>query len=157
MHLRLPVRLSSVNLLVASLDLKLVRLLREAMRAADDRGGVDRNSLIGPAAMVEPRPQIRPEPVVEPRLHHHPEPVFEPRPVHRPAEPSATPPTCGCPASAELPRAEVKLSGSPIQPPWKVLPWQNPPAERPRPVQKVKLVIGRPDICNKGGVIDFFI
>jgi len=149
---------SSANLIVAALDLKLVRLLRAAMRGGDCCPGVGCNRLIGPEKRFEPRRRIHPEPVIEPRPRHTPEPRFEPRPVHRPAEVVGVRPG-GCPPCPELTRADAKLPGSPIQPPWKVLPWQDPAAElsRPRPVQRVKVLIGRPDIFLKGGVIDIFI
>ena len=63
----------SVSLIVASLDLRMVRLIRDAI-ATDE---------IGPRrAGVEPgRPQHR-EP--EPAATYHPAPHFEPRPTHRP-------------------------------------------------------------------------
>jgi hypothetical protein len=149
---------SSVNLVVAALDLKLVRLLRAAMRGGDCCPGPGCNRLIEPEDRFEPRKRIHPEPLIEPRLHFRPEPFFEPRPVHHPAEVVGVLPGEACP-SPELPRADAKLPGSPIQPPWKVLPWQDARGElsRPRTVQKVKVLIGRPDISLKGAVIDIFI
>jgi hypothetical protein len=62
-----------------------------------------------------------------------------------------------CPPVVVVAPTEEKSSDSPIQPPWKVLPWENRPAERARPIHKVKVVIGPPDMCSKGNVIDLFI
>ena len=123
------------------------------MRAADqnEQGGADR--LIVPGPTIEPRRHFHPEPVFEPRPHIRPEPLFEPRPVHRPE--GVYP--IECPVTVEVTRTDAKSSASPIQPPWKVLPWQEPPAELPRPIHVVKVVTGSPDMCSKGSVIDLFI
>jgi len=145
-HVRLE---STVNLLVATLDLNLVRLVRGAMRAADARG----DRLVVPAPTVEPRRRFHPEPLVEPRPHVRPEPFFEPRPVHRADDTRSI----ECPVPVEVSRTDAKSSTSPIQPPWKILPWEQPPAQRPRPIHKVKIVIGPADGCGKGNVIDLFI
>ena len=144
---------SSVNLLVAALDLKLVQLVRGAMRAADAQGHPGAGDLFVPSPVIEPRRRFHPEPAIEPRRHIRPEPRIEPRPVHRPDD--ASPSRCA-PVVVVAP-ADTKSSGSPIQPPWKVLPWETPPAERPRPVHKVKVVIGPPDMSSTGNVIDLFI
>jgi hypothetical protein len=39
-------------------------------------------------------------------------------------------------------------SKSPIEPPWKVLPWENPPAPPP----KIKYLIHQPDTARSKGV-----
>lgn len=143
---------STVNLLVATLDLNLVRLVRGAMRAADANAAPGGDQLIVPGPTVAPRRRFHPDPVIEPRRHLHPGPVFEPRPAHQREQVGAQ----QCPAEPVAP-AVAKPSASPIQPPWKVLPWENPPAELPRPVHKVKLVVGPPDMSSKGNVIDLFI
>ena len=148
-------RVESVNLLVAALDLKLVRLLRAAMNAADGRGACRPGQLIHPEPRFEPRRRIHPEPKFEPRPHIHPEPRFEPRPVHRRCE--APPPPC-CPPATPADAAATKSSTSPIQPPWKVLPWEEhfTPLSAP-PVRTVKVFAGGPDVCRKGNLIDLFI
>jgi hypothetical protein len=149
---------STVNLLVATLDLKLVQLVRGAMNAADAQGVGPCGRLIHPAPVIEPRRRFHPEPVFEPRPHVHPEPAFDPRPrLHVPDFlRGGTPAPCDPSATPAEPAGRVS-SASPIEPPWKVLPWENPPAPRPRPLQKIKIVNGRPDISSKGNVIDLFI
>ena len=139
---------SNVSLIVAALDLKLVRLLRGAM--ADNPHGQPVSGL-GPAPTnlsFGSRPRVEPEPRFEPRKRIEPTPHFEPRPVIRP-EPRVEPPLCEAPHEPEMP-SRLK---SPIEPPWRVLPWEQPV----QPAPKVKLTIVRPDVVSKGSLIDFFI
>ena len=138
---------SSINLLTATLDLQLVKLLRAA--TADDAAmAADTRRAVQPAPEILPRKRIQPQPIIEPRQRIEPTPRFEPRPVaeRAPAEVCSLPPTPDrCHA--------VSYSKTPIEPPWKVLPWENPS----QPAPKVKVVIHRPDIGTKGSLIDFFI
>ena len=145
---------ANVNLLVAALDLKMVRLVRAAMNGGDDGHDLGRHEK---DALIKPRQRIEPEPRFEPRKRIEPEPRFEPRPVHRPSEP--IPPACPdcCPAATSADATGGTSSTSPIEPPWKVLPWEREPEPRPRPIQRVKVVTGRPDLSGKGNVIDLFI
>jgi hypothetical protein len=141
---------ADVGLIVAALDLNLVRLLRGAMAPNPHGKPV---AFIGPAptsARLLTRPRIEPTPRFEPRPVVHPTPRFEPRPVIHPrprVEP--TPAICEPPHDPEMP----VRSKSPIEPPWRVLPWETPP----QPTPKVKLAIYRPDVVSKGSLIDFFI
>jgi hypothetical protein len=130
---------ADVGLIVAALDLNLVRLVRGAMAP---------NPCGKPVAFIGPAPNCF---RFLPRRRIHPTPRFEPRPVIHPTprlEP--TPATCEPPHEPEMP----VRSKSPIEPPWKVLPWEQPPAQ---PAPKVKLAIYRPDVVSKGSLIDFFI
>jgi hypothetical protein len=141
---------SSINLLTATLDLQLVKLLRAA--TADDAAlsptpGARR--AVQPESEILPRQRIRPAPIIEPRQRIEPAPRFEPRPVVERA-PAAE--ACSLPPSPDRCRAAC-YSKTPIEPPWKVLPWENPS----QPAPKVKVVICRPDIVSKGSLIDFFI
>jgi hypothetical protein len=143
-------------LVVAALDLKLVRLLRAAMRPGCC--GAGDGGLIHPAPVIEPRKRFHPEPEFEPRPHVHPAPVFEPRPKLRGAAGLGG----GCdgfaPAATVEPAEKACHSASPIEPPWKVLPWQDRhESDRARPVRKIKRFGVRPDIECKGFVIDVFI
>ena len=146
---------STVSLLVASLDLKLVQLVRGAMAAADRQGNCCHPGHLGHCCdrddrrcdVFEPRRHIEPEPVYEPRRHIHPEPRIEPRPLLQPATRLANE-GWDC---AEY--AAPKASKSPIEPPWKVLPWENPPPPPP----KVKYILHRPDIArSKGTFVNVF-
>jgi hypothetical protein len=132
---------STVSLLVASLDLKLVQLVRGAMAVADVNGRATAppgcNGAGGRDAFL-PRRHIEPAPVYEPRRHIHP----EPRPLLQPATRLANE-TCDC-AAYVAPAG----SKSPIEPPWKVLPWENPP----QPPPKIKFVLQRPDSARSKGV-----
>ena len=138
---------SQAGLLVAALDLKLVRSVVGAIRAADAASAKDRGT-VAPAPRIDPRPAAHPTPRVEPRSHVHPCPVIERRRhVHlRPREEFTPPVPCPCPAPADR-------GGFVLQPPWKVLPWQD---RLPAPV-RVKVVVVRPDIHHKGSLVDFFI
>jgi hypothetical protein len=145
-----------VGLVVAALDLKLVRLVRAAMQpGVGPAGGVD--GTIRPTPVFEPRRRIEPEPVIEPRQKYRPEPVFEPR------QRLGGGLRCDCagetaPAAPTEPVEKVSRSVSPIEPPWKVLPWEQPPdAHRVRPLRKIKVIQPRPDMQCKGTVIDIFI
>jgi hypothetical protein len=146
---------SNVSMVVAALDLELVRLLRGAIRAADlasGQGGAA-GPFFGPAAVIEPRPRHHPDPVIEPRQRIRPAPRFEPRPVVHPTlrlevelneaarvapPPDACPP---CPHKSALP------------PPWKLAPWECPLPPRPL----IKVNVRRTDIIHKGSLIDMFI
>lgn len=145
---------SSVNLIVATLDLQLVRLVRGAMRAADAAG--DSSRLIHPAPSALPRDRHEPEPAIEPRLRHQPDPVIEPAPNLRAGERVWAYEQCVSPVGPES-AEQVARSTSPIEPPWKVLPWEDSPPPAPRVVRTVKVLISRPDIPSKGSVIDLFI
>ena len=144
---------SSVPLIVAALDLELVRLVRAAMRT---EGGVC-GRVIHPEPVIEPRRRIDPEPEFEPRKRIHPTPVFEPRRRHRPEQAGSC--CAACVSAAPVESAEkVPHAPSPVEPPWKVLPWDERMRCAPaRPVRKIKVLQVRPDIQCKGSVIDLFI
>jgi hypothetical protein len=72
------------SLIVASLDLQLVRLLRDAMNNGGGDGAVPG---LGPAPSdIERRFRVEPEPEFLPRRRIEPEPRVEPRQVIRPAD-----------------------------------------------------------------------
>jgi hypothetical protein len=144
-------------MIVASLDLRLVRLVRAAMQPGNGAAGPDR--LVRPGPTIEPRKRHEPEPEIEPRKRVTPEPHFEPRPVF-PVRVASIARSDVC-VVVEVQKTRETSSGSPIEPPWKVLPWEMTPEAAPirfaRPVQRVKVVTGRPDIPCSGSVIDVFI
>ena len=143
---------SNVSLLVASLDLQLVRLLRGAIRAADQASRPAVGN-ITPAAVIEPRPRHRPDPLIEPRPRIRPTPRFEPRPVFHTTkrlEAALNDAARGAPAPDRCPPATLK---SPFPPPWKVPPPDCVPA--PRPLLKINT--RRLDTTNKGSLVDTFM
>jgi hypothetical protein len=147
---------SSVGLIVATLDLQLVRLLRAAMRHGEVGPGDDMR-LIHPEPVIRPRHRAGPEPIIEPRPHVRPEPMFEPREKLRA---DGIPVACCdsiAPFTCAEPVEKASPSSSPIEPPWKVLPWEDRPIPAPRPPRKIKVIVTRPDSYCKGSVIDLFI
>jgi hypothetical protein len=145
--------LSSVNLLVAGLDLSLVRLLRGAMHAADVAAG---GACCGGAG-ERCRDVFTPTPRFEPRVVYHPTPRYEPRPVIHP-EPrvewkgycAGLPPPCFPPVPAPECPGEPEW---PVKAVWKTLPELPPPGPQPQ----IKVQVVRPDIRHKGTLIDTFI
>jgi hypothetical protein len=148
------------SLIVAASGLEVVQLLTGAMRAADkasaaDAGhGPNANPDFGPAAIYEPAARAHPEPTIAPRQVIHPSPRIEPRLIEHPAKELPVLNSCALPP---ITMERSHIDPSPIQPPWKVLPWECPNA----PALMVKLVVFQPDnTCNglyKGSVIDCFI
>jgi hypothetical protein len=149
---------SRVSLVVASLDLQLTRLLRQAIRSADVSSGRGQPATaLGPAPTAPPvlgaGASIHPNPEIEPRPRIEPAPRFEPRPIvglcpcdSRDVNPSLPPPEI--PRDPEVPR----LVRSPLEPPWKQLPWENPAPLPP----KVKVIVKPPDLQKTGTVFDLF-
>ena len=140
----------NASLIVATLDLQLVRLLRGAMKNADAASAPVGSAGLPAAATFEPRRVIHPEPRYDPRRVIHPTPRFEPRPVERSHK---TCPDLNLPCSATCAPEPSHITKSPIEPPWKKLPWENPPT----PARVIKLIVHRPDIASKGSMIDCFI
>ena len=141
---------SNIALVVASLDLKLVQLLRDAIRTTDVAGArANGRHLIEPEPEFLPRRHLTPTPVIEARPRIHPEPRYEARPVIHPEPRIVPPPPPICPA----PEPVSHLTKSPFVPPWKVMPWENPP----QPALKIKVIKLRPDIVTKGSLIDCFL
>ncbi len=137
---------------VAGLDLKLVDLLVTAMRVADVASAP--KSMDGPAATtVMSNPPATSEPAAPRGLAYsdHPAATFHPQavlPVH-PRLHELLPYTCTKPV------AQVRLE-SPIQPPWKVLPWPTPTLHQ-RCHQVVKILPNRADVTTAGRLLDLFV
>ena len=138
---------SNIALVVASLDLKLVQLLRDAIRTTD-LAGARNNGSITPEVEILPRRHLVPTPLIEPRVHIHPQTLYEARPVIHP-QPRVEPPPPICPPAEPV----SHLTKAPFVPPWKVMPWENPP----QPALKIKVIKLRPDIVRKGSLIDCFL
>jgi hypothetical protein len=140
---------STISLLVASLDLKLVQLIRDAIRTTDLSGAAARGDLI-PEPEFLPRRHIEPTPEIEPRRHFHPTPIYEARPIIHPQPRVEPAPPIIFP---ETEPEKLCKSLSPLPPPWKIPPWENPP----QPLLKVKLIKSKPDTVRKGSLIDCFM
>ena len=140
----------NANLIIATMDLQLVKLLRGAIRTADLSAASSGGRSFSPADSYATRRVIHPEPRYEARPVIHPTPRYEMRPVERsqPTNPDLIPPL-----AATCAPEPSHLTPSPIQPPWATLPWQNPTP----PARIVKVFIHRPDIASKGTMIDCFI
>lgn len=136
---------SNISAVVAALDLRLVRLIRDAI--ADDPPSLHdpRRYAIEPRLTVEPepeflpRPTITPDPAFEPRWHVTPEPEIGPRPVQSAA-----------PVESEQPCR----ANNPIEPPWARVPWNEPIPVSPPSPPRVKPPPGRPDTVFVGRLVD---
>ncbi len=143
-------------LIVAALDLSLVRLLRSAIRTADLTVASERSINRVNNAYVTHRcccnwtdcPTTQPAPLIPAVDRYEPSNTIV---VTEPERPQLLP-AMPLPVEAVVVRERDPLE-SPLQPPWKVLPWENPP----RPVQNIKVVHYQPDIVCKGSVLDCFI
>lgn len=140
---------STISLLVASLDLKLVQLIRDAIRVTDISGAANRHGII-PEPEFLPRRHYEPTPEIEPRRHYHPTPVYEARPVIHPCPRVEPAPPIIYP---EVQQDKPRKSLSPLPAPWQTPLWENPP----QPLLKVKLIKSKPDTVTKGSLIDCFM
>jgi hypothetical protein len=141
---------SSVELLVAISGLMEVQDVIGAIRAADAE---TKALFAGHGPLIEARRVIHPEPRYEPRPVIHPTPRYEARPIYHPTpriEPSQE---CGCANSPPVTVVQKAECEQPMEPPWKTVPWKNPPP----PAPMVKLTPPHPDISHKGLMLDFFL
>jgi hypothetical protein len=140
---------SSVNLLVATLSLIEVRSVLNAIHRADAETAARLPTILD-ARFVDSfvHETITPAPRYLPRQIIHPTPRYLPRPVVHPfprVEPSHPLPPC---STARTPH----ITAGP-QPPWKILPWQEPP----KPASVIKVTVRPPDMLTKGTLIDLFV
>lgn len=141
---------SGINLMLAQMDLLMVRGVLGAMHAADaaaaaagGAAGCEGAHRFRPAAVFTPTPRF------EPRVVYHPTPRFEPRPVFHPTPRLEAKERNPAPCNPEQPRVTPPV----VPPVWKTLPNI---AARPT-VQQIKVHVVRPDIRHKGSLIDTFI
>jgi hypothetical protein len=145
------------SLIVAAADLKLVQLLRAAMNTGGNGCCGKSAHPLGPdpnCNLIERRFRIEPEPEILPRKRIEPQPRIEPRQVIRPVD-RFEPRECDLMAVPVPVECYSPGKKCPIEPPWRVLPWEHPLSIRVE--AKVKVVVRPPDIVNKGTLIDFFI
>lgn len=139
----------------AELNLRLVQSVLQAIRTADIQSGEDKPPR--QTVIVEPRrDQVRLS-CCEP-CHQRPAPVaispaaqslhwcYAPRPVYPPAPPVPTVETVVVQTLADE-------FCSPLQPPWKSLPWEQPASDAPQ----IKIVLYQPDMRHKGTLVDCFV
>jgi hypothetical protein len=139
----------------AEMNLRLVQSVLQAIRTADIQSGHDQPPR--QTVIVEPRrDQVRP--AGGEACHKRPAPAsirpaaqslhwcYAPRPVFPPGPPV---PTVQTVVVQTLPDEFC----SPLQPPWKSLPWEQPAADAPH----IKIVLYQPDMRHKGTLVDCFI
>lgn len=139
---------SQAALIVAGFDLFAVQSVLGAIRAADLSGRHGSDSITGGTPEILPRPVEHPTPRIEPRTVYHPTPTYLPRPVLHPTPRLALEPLC----STEVPLPPHRTE-CPIQPPWKVMPWEN----LPQPHQTIKVHRYHTDVATKGMLLDLFV
>ena len=131
-------------LAVATVQVALVDSVVRAMQVADTAGAKG-CEYPGPSARVT----LNPDPHYAPRRIIHPEARYLPRPVLHPT--ARVEPRHCLPEVCPMPPNRPTLLN--IQPPWKLLPWQQPAAIH----QSIKVVRLQPDTQSKGELIDIFI
>jgi hypothetical protein len=148
--LAVSISASSIDLLVAVSGLMEVQDVIGAIRASDAE---TRALMLGRSPWIEPRRVICPLPQYEPRQIIHPTPQYEARPIYHLTAQLEPTETRGCDNSSPVTVVQKPENESPLEPPWKTVPWKNPPP----PAPKVKLTRPHPDICHKGLMLDFFL
>jgi hypothetical protein len=141
------------SLIIASSELKVVSLLRDAINAGLPKTGP--LGTIPPGANPHtPRPHLKfsndPQPRVGAPTVLRPQDRFEPRTVIHP-EPtieSLPPQYATCPEAGAS-----KPSTNPIQPPWKTLPWPRQDVA----VIEPKVIRQTVDLIHKGTLLDLFV
>lgn len=141
---------SVAGLFVAELDLKLVESVLSAIRTADIQSGQDKTA---------------PLPIMQNPLPAEPVRVYQDHVAERVLEHPAAAVVYSCrrcnPAPAAVPvvietvvvqKAPDELC-SPLAPPWKSLPWDQPP----HLPAIIKIVQYTPDIRYKGTLLDCFV
>lgn len=143
------------SLILATFQLKAVQAVTGAIRAADLASG----DVQTPSGIIEkPAPPAgqfsdsNREPVYEPRRHIQRDPVYTRRQVIHPTPRYERRPVYVEPVQ-EKPEVEscTPLAPSPIEPPWKVLPWMD---RYPRPAgverEVIKVIEPVPDSSRSG-------
>ncbi len=142
---------SGFDIVAARLQLDIVSLLVDAMRAVDQSAPpVGRDAELAcerererDRFCFDPRQVIHRDPVYERIQVIHRDPVYD-HPLHVQVPP---------PEKVVEVVVEKNALTQPLDPPWKSLPWENPP----QIARKVKTACYRPDTRLKGILLDCFI
>jgi hypothetical protein len=150
---------SAASLIVATSQLMQVQAVTGAARAADLASG----DVLTPLGIVE-KPGVAPTPDAEPAdpsLQRAPKIVFINQAIYvRPQLPHNTASRWHAPhETAQTPACDVApeptcSTTSPIQPPWKILPWMDRPHHRIHVVKEIKLITAGSDMSLRGQVLD---
>jgi hypothetical protein len=150
--------LGSSSLIVATANLTVVNLLRQAITAGDQAAAAAARPLDGGNSFSADRDIQSSPPCQRPRQ-------LQSAPVAAPAKalhtlprltaPPATAPSPSSDHSSAIPHVNRAAPAIPpvFQPPWHVLPWPQHSAPDPR----IKIIPAQPDILIKGLLIDLFI
>lgn len=138
------VGIGNASLIIAALDLQLVRLLRKSIAAnvacpvlcPCDRLAIRSRLRAELRRRIEPRKVVHPTPRFDARPVIHPTPRIEPRTVDHPTEP-----------------VQPARKPGPCRPPWRVPLWEM----TLQPPPNIKVHIYRPDVIHKGTLLDLFI
>ncbi len=144
---------STINLLVAVSDLKLVQSITSAINANLPKTG-PLGTIPAGARFASPGAQVKqvshPQPRIEPRDVFHPTPRIEPRTVYHPqSRVEVQSPPCVSPPVVYV----VKKSTNPIKPIWAELP----PVQGNPVVIEPKVIRPKVDLIHKGMLLDLFV
>ncbi|MBC7784439.1 MAG: hypothetical protein H7144_11425 [Burkholderiales bacterium] len=146
---------TQVSLIVASLDLQMIKSIRGAINANLPKTG-PLGTIPADANPATPRPHVKfqsdtgASPTIAPRQVIHPTPHFEPRPVIHP-EPRVVDAPQHCAISPEQSASLAK--SNPIKPPWRVIPPVIPDVV----IIQTKVMQQKVDVIHKGTLLDLFI
>jgi hypothetical protein len=139
---------SNIQAIVATLDLQLVRLIRDAINSP----GAGGKTLGASDPQIAPRKTIEPEPEFSPRQKVTPSPqILSGEVTYAPPKIIPLPPCYAAPVESET---SVRTK-SPIEPPWRLVPWSDKFPSAPAPLP-VKPRPPRPDLAVRGRLIDAF-
>ena len=157
---------AAASLIIATSELKVVSDVIGAIRAADLESG----DVLTPSGIIE-KPGVAPQPSAPPPIDRYDGSVPPssntiitrnlaccPPPsrccTHRPINCDPLPriiPTC------DLEPAPTSAPTSPIEAPWKILPWMDRPTARIVLVPKIKLITASSDMSGRGRMLDVVV
>lgn len=145
-------QLASVAL--AEMDLKLVQSVINAIRTADIESGAARKAplpVLPPSAQLV-RSEERRDLCCESERCCHNDRHFT-RPIYPIYTRCAPAPAAPLPTETVVTLKVADDYATSLPPPWKTLPWKEPPHLRPQ----IKLIVYKPVTREKGSIVDCFI